>query len=309
VWNKLLAVLGIGSFFCLLLNACAGNRTEENSRFEPAPQCGEKHLLWKAQKSGAPAVWLLGSIHLADSSFYPFASVIDSAFDASTLVAAELDLNAENTMQETGQLMLEKGRLPDGMNLQDVLPPELYEQVDSLAKAWDVPFEIFKPFRPWMVAVSLSALAIERTGLSGEFGIDMELLARAEDQQKKIVALESPQDQVNVFSNADDSLGVQYLKNTLEEIAVADSFIMQIAKAWKCGDAKQMRTLLESDLSEDVYEEELYTKRNIRMAESIDSLSNLGEKVFVVIGSAHLVGKDDNVLKLLEKRGYALEQW
>jgi uncharacterized protein YbaP (TraB family) len=29
----------------------------------------------------------------------------------------------------------------------------------------------------------------------------------------------------------------------------------------------------------------------------------------VVIGSAHLVGKDDNVLKLLEKRGYALEQW
>ena len=309
MWNKFVATACIGSFFCLQLNACAGSRAAEDSSFNSDFVCGEKHLLWKAQKSGAPAVWLLGSIHLADSSFYPFAPVIDSAFDASTLVTAELDLNAENTMQETGMLMLEKGRLPQGMKLEEVLPSKLYNQVDSLSKAWDIPFEVFKPFRPWMIAVSLSAVAIERTGLSGEFGIDMELLSRAEDQQKKVVALETPAEQVNVFSNADDSLGIRYLENTLEEIAQADSFVMEIAKAWKCGDADWMRELLESDSSEDVYEEELYTKRNIRMAESIDSLSTLGEKVFVVVGAAHLVGKDDNVLKLLEKRGYMIEQW
>ena len=181
--------------------------------------------------------------------------------------------------------------------------------MDSLANAWDIPFEVFKPFRPWMIAVSLSAVAIERTGFSGEYGIDMELLSRAEDQQKKIVPLESPLEQVNVFSNADDSLGILYLANTLQEIAHADSFVMKIANAWKCGDADQMRELLESDSSEDIYEEELYTKRNIRMAENIDSLANLGENVFVVIGAAHLVGKDDSVLKLLKDRGYRIEQW
>ncbi|MBP5247759.1 MAG: TraB/GumN family protein [Fibrobacter sp.] len=306
MWNKFCGTILFSAIFCLLLNACAGKRPVEKS---PEPVCGEKHLLWKAEKSGAPAVWLLGSIHLADSSFYPFPSVIDSAFAASTLLAAELDLNEESTVQETAQLMAEKGRLPSGMTLEEVLPKNLYAQVDSLLQDWEIPFEIFKPFRPWMIAVSLSAMAIERTGLSGEYGIDVQLLAEANDLQKEIFAIETPAEQVNVFSNAEDSLGIQYLKNTLNEIAVADSFVNEIANAWKCGDANKMRDLLESDSSDDVYAEELYTKRNIRMAESIDSLASLGKKVFVVVGAAHLVGKDDNVLKLLDKRGYRIEQW
>ena len=56
------------------------------------------------------------------------------------------------------------------------------------------------------------------------------------------------------------------------------------------------------------YEEALYTKRNLRMAESIDSLATAGEKAFIVVGAAHLVGSGDNVLRLLEKKGYRIRQ-
>ena len=307
VWNKLWK-FGILGFFCAQCVGCAGNRSEESAEPLKSPVYGEKHLLWKAEKSGAPAVWLLGSIHLADSSFYPLPAILDSALDASTLVAAELDINKSETVQKTGMLMAEKGALPAGTFLKDVLPDSLLNRVDSLLAAWKIPKEIMAPFRPWMVALSLSALAIERSGLSGDFGIDQEILARAEDLGKKIFALETPEEQIGIFSNAEDSLGIEYLQSTLNEILEADSFVRDMATAWKTGDVEKMRRLLDSDSSESAYEEELYVKRNVRMAESIDSLATAGEKAFIVVGAAHLVGSGDNVLRLLEKKGYRIRQ-
>ena len=304
VWNKLWK-FGILGFFCAQCVGCAGNRSEESAEPLKSPVYGEKHLLWKAEKSGAPAVWLLGSIHLADSSFYPLPAILDSALDASTLVAAELDINKSETVQKTGMLMAEKGALPAGTFLKDVLPDSLLNRVDSLLAAWKIPKEIMAPFRPWMVALSLSALAI---GLSGDFGIDQEILARAEDLGKKIFALETPEEQIGIFSNAEDSLGIEYLQSTLNEILKADSFVRDMATAWKTGDVEKMRRLLDSDSSESAYEEELYVKRNVRMANAIDSLAALGEEPFIVVGCAHLVGSGDNVLRLLEKKGYRIRQ-
>lgn len=268
----------------------------------------ERHFLWMAEKSGQRTVWLLGSIHLADSSFYPLPAILDSALDASTLVAAELDINKSETVQKTGMLMAEKGALPAGTFLKDVLPDSLLNRVDSLLAAWKIPKEIMAPFRPWMVVLSLSALAIERSGLSGDFGIDQEILARAEDLGKKIFALETPEEQIGIFSNAEDSLGIEYLQSTLNEILKADSFVRDMATAWKTGDVEKMRRLLDSDSSESAYEEELYVKRNVRMANAADSLAALGEEPFIVVGAAHLVGSGDNVLRLLEKKGYRIRQ-
>ena len=253
-------------------------------------------------------MWLLGSIHLADSSFYPLPAILDSALDASSLLAAELDLTEESTMQETGRLMAEKGRLPAGVKLDSILPQELYAELDSVTKAWNIPLEILKPFRPWMIALSLSAVAIERTGLSGEYGIDKELLFRAEDQNKKVFAIETPGEQVSIFSDAEDSLGVRYLKNTLDEITHADSLITEIANAWKCGDVPKMQRIFAMDKTDADYEEALYVKRNVRMANAADSLAALGEEPFIVVGCAHLVGSGDNVLRLLEKKGYRIRQ-
>ena len=307
VWKKLWK-FGILGFLCAQCVGCAGNRSEESAEPLKSLVCGEKHLLWKAEKSGAPAVWLLGSIHLADSSFYPLPAILDSALDASTLVAAELDINKSETVQKTGMLMAEKGALPAGTFLKDVLPDSLLNRVDSLLAAWKIPKEIMAPFRPWMVALSLSALAIERSGLSGDFGIDQEILARAEDLGKKIFALETPEEQIGIFSNPEDSLGIEYLQSTLNEILEADSFVRDMATAWKTGDVEKMRRLLDSDSSESAYEEELYVKRNVRMANAIDSLAALGEEPFIVVGCAHLVGSGDNVLRLLEKKGYRIRQ-
>lgn len=294
---------------CVLLFACARTGKTETSppSYLAARPCGERHLLWKASKGNLPEIWLLGSIHLADSTFYPLPEIIDSALERVSIVAAELDILADSTASRTEELVRERGMLPGNVRLRQVLSDSLYRQIDSLAAAWNFPVAVLEGFRPWMVAVSLSAIAFERTGLSGEYGIDREILFRAEDRGKEIFALETPGEQIGIFSDAEDSLGVSYLESTLKEIRSADSVISSIQKAWKCGDAQTLRKILSADSSDDALEEKLYTDRNIRMAESLDSLSRAGRSVFAVVGCAHLVGSGKNVLALLEDMGYRIE--
>lgn len=296
-----------GLSLCALFACAHTGRTDAEPSYLATRSCGERHLLWKAEKDGLPEIWLLGSIHLADSSFYPLSEMVDSALDRASLVAAELDIRAESTVAQTETLVRERGMLPENVRLRQVLPDSLYRQIDSLARAWNFPVALLENFRPWMVAFSLSALAFERMGLSDEYGIDREILFRAEDRGMEIFALETPQGQIGIFSDAGDSSGVSYLKNTLDEIRSADSVISAIQKAWKCGDASALRKILSAEPSEDALEEKLYTERNVQMAKSLDSLSLAGKSVFAVVGSAHLVGAGENVLSLLEKKGYRIE--
>lgn len=295
---------------CVQFFACAGSgKHEAFSSYLQGSPCGERHLLWKASKEKQPDIWLFGSIHVADSSFYPFAPVVDSALDASSLVAAELDIHADSTLALTERLVREKGTLPENVRLRDVLPDSLNRQIDSLARSWEFSANLLESFRPWLVVFSLSAMAFERMGLSGEFGIDREILLRAEDQGKEIFALETPDSQIGIFADTGDSLGVEYLENTLREIQMADSMLAGVMNAWKCGDAQGIRKYVDSDASGDALEEEIGTKRNIRMAKSADSLSAAGQKVFLVVGSAHLVGSGANILNLLEEKGYRIEAY
>lgn len=296
------------ALLALALWHCAGTALNGEADGLRTLACGEGHFLWKAEKSGAEAVWLLGSIHLADSSFYPLAPVIDSAFEASTVLAAELDLNEEGTVKKTASLMASEGVLPEGLGLEEVLPEAVFRRLDSASAALGVPVEIFGRFRPWMVALSLSALAVERAGLSGEFGIDVELLARARDLGMKIFPIETPEEQVDIFADGDDSLGVEYLERTLDELSLADSLIPAFAAAWKCGDVRAFRELLGEESSEGVYGERMYADRNAKMARSADSLARSGERVFVVVGAAHLVLQGESVLDRLSALGYRVSR-
>ena len=58
----------------------------------------DKAFFWQVTsgqpESGQTTVYLMGSIHFADQSFYPLRSEIEQAFDRSDYLAVELDVNA-----------------------------------------------------------------------------------------------------------------------------------------------------------------------------------------------------------------------
>jgi uncharacterized protein YbaP (TraB family) len=44
------------------------------------------------------------------------------------------------------------------------------------------------------------------------------------------------------------------------------------------------------------------------MADAIENLLTRKRKVFVVVGTAHLIGKDGNIIDILRRKGFTIER-
>lgn len=325
------------AFLLLALASCASSKNESvaetKSSSEPAVEqvsviidssSGKRHFLWRVSDDNSQ-VWLLGSIHFADSSFYPMDSVIENAFAWSEELGVEIDVSDDSVSAEIGRKSVEQGLLPKNVSLNQVLPRSLWNSLDSLCSAWNYPVTMFMHYRPWFAAMMLSSVGIMRTGINPEYGIDNVLMGRAVDEGKVIVGLETVEEQVDALSGSEnsDSAGIYYMKNTLREISSLDSMISGIITAWKTGNDSLMQELLDVETGECLpgddcetdaklkseIETRLYDHRNAKMAKSIEEFLAEDRKVFVVVGVAHLALERNNVVDFLLKKGYRVERF
>ena len=298
--------------FAIFLVACSGS----SKKSETLPE--SKHFFWKVSDENS-SVWVLGSIHLADSTLYPLAPVIDSAFAHADELAVELNMNDEEVVKEVGEQSAAQGLLTEG-TLRDLLPQDMWNTVDSLCTAWNVPIVMIEKTRPWLAAMTLSSYAFMQAGLNPEYGIDYVLLDRAAMDGKAIVGLETAEEQISALADTteSDSAGVYYLKTTLHEIAEFESLVSNLMHAWKTGDDEMLRRLLDDGEEEvplqeskfkDEFEQRIYVNRNAKMADSIATFLREDRKVFVVVGVAHLALEKDNVIETLRKRGFRIERF
>ena len=296
---------------CLI--ACSGT----SKRNEVQPE--SKHFLWKISDENS-SVWVLGSIHLADSTLYPLAPVIDSAFARADELAVEINMNDEEVVKEVGEQSAAQGLLAEG-TLRDLLPEDMWNTVDSLCAAWNIPMEMIEKVRPWLAATTLSSYAFMQAGLNPEYGIDYVFLDRAAMDGKAIVGLETAEEQISALADTteSDSAGVYYLRTTLREISGFQDLIANLMRAWKTGDDDLLRSLLddgddEDSLSQDSkykdeYEQRIYLNRNAKMAESIAGFLREDRNVFVVVGVAHLALEKNSVIDALRKSGFKIERF
>lgn len=276
-----------------------------------------KHFFWKVSDSDSH-VWILGSIHFGDSSFYPLPKVIEQAFDSSAELAVEIDVSNDSISTEIAKTSAKQGLLPKGKRLPDVIEKNTWKTVDSICAAWNFPSATLLMMRPWMAAMTLSAIAIQRTGIDPSYGIDAVMLDSAAMRGMPIVGLETAEEQISSLSgkSEDDSLGVYYLNTTLREIANLDSMVTQIKRAWKTGNDSLLNTAMndgETSPDNEKYEAEMeknvYSNRNQKMAESIGQFLKENRSIFIIIGTAHLVLDEGNVLELLKQKGFKVERF
>ena len=211
-----------------------------------------------------------------------------------------------------------RGKLPAGQSLAQVLPKDVKKQLDSVCASWSLAPELLYGYKPWSAAMTLSSVAIMRLGFDPNLGIDFHFLRSAQESRKKVVSLESAEDQIAVLvgEGLPDSLGVYYLKSTLSQLQVMDSSITLMMGAWVKGDDSLFREAMYMEpegsatdsLLDAQIEELVYIARNRTMADSVASFLTQDRKVFVVVGAAHMAGKGDNVLKLLRDKGFTVEQ-
>lgn len=294
---------------CILL-LLAGCFLQENG--------GQKHLFWKVCDSNS-CVHLLGSLHFADSTFYPLDSIIENAFERSEELAVEIDLSDDSISQQLDQMGEQYGFFHDGRTLDSILPGDVAASLDSLCASWYLPLGLFSRYKPLAAGMTVTAVGIMRLGYDAKMGIDVHFLERARNTGKKIVSLETVEDQVSALTGAgdSDSLGIFYLKTILRETPSLDSGTRGMIRAWKTGDDSLFCVNMNLDtaqlspadsLLKKEINEHIYYSRNRKMAEKITAFLAEDRNIFVVVGAAHLVGNHDNILDILRRKGFTVEQ-
>ena len=266
----------------------------------------EKSFLWQISRDGQ-SIFLLGSIHYLRKENYPLNQTILNALDASKRLVLEIDLN--RTSAESAQrATLEKAIYRDGTNLAQHVSPETYELASRRANELGLDMRILNPMKPWFAALTMVAINLQRMGLDPKFGVDRHLAERAQSSGKPISGLETVESQMGIFDQLSKQEQELMLRETVGKLERLDKDINEIVQSWLKGDDGRLTRLLLTGMREypDLYEKVL-VDRNRRWLADIELLVQQGGGAMVVMGAAHLVGKD-SVVEMLKAKGYSVEQ-
>jgi uncharacterized protein len=265
-----------------------------------------KTCLWAIPAEGG-GVFLLGSIHFMRADDYPLPPAMDAAYAACRIVVFETDIGL---MQDphVQTRMLELGMLPDGRNVFDTIGPQTRQRLEAKLAETGLPGEIVAGFRPWMIALTLSAMEFQRLGFDPNLGVDMHFFNKASADGKRVAALETVEFQLQLLAGMNAVAEEAFLAMTLQDMAQASELAPAMVGLWRSGDAPGLRQLLYKTIDQhpDV-RDRMLAQRNRAWAGKIEDLIRKREPALVIVGAMHLIGPG-SVVDLLQARGYRVEQ-
>ncbi|MBN8431239.1 TraB/GumN family protein [Microbulbifer salipaludis] len=269
----------------------------------------DRGLLLEATKE-KKTVYLLGSIHLADESFYPLRETIEQAYRESDVLVVEADVLAMESDPLLQQKVMLESLYPPGEQLKDHISAEVYAQLQQWLKKRRIPEANFNRMRPAIAMITLSLIEMQARGLDPKAGIDRHFLSQAHRDNARILELESVLQQIEMLNSLENP--ELYLKQTLEQVSDMDRFVPRLTRAWKKGEQSDIYDLvIREGLAENPEYaplfELLFYQRNREMAKKIQEFSERHNTLFVVVGAGHLVGAK-SVTEYLEQAGFSVQQ-
>jgi uncharacterized protein YbaP (TraB family) len=210
------------------------------------------------------------------------------------------------------------GFLPPGQSLHKMMAPERRAKFDEVAKSLGLDPDRMDRFRPWFAAITLSSLSIIKQNMKpGETfkpgdqqshaGVDVQLWNWAKTANKERGALETTEDQMRVFADLPDDEQVSYLVVTLDTLTKAPKTIETLMSAWRRGDTAELDKELNADMNSfPALRKALLHDRHVKWVPQIEAMLNDGRTHLIVVGTAHLVGKD-SVIDMLRAKGFKVE--
>jgi uncharacterized protein len=266
----------------------------------------EKHFLWKVS-GDKNAVYILGSIHLLKRANAELKPIVEEVFSKSERLVLEIDLLNEGP-GKFQQLLTEKGMNEDGKQLQQQLSPDTYELTLQRAVDLGVDLKLLAPFKPWVVALTMVVMHLQKLGYDPNSGIDHQLAQRAKQANKPVSGLETAEFQIDLFTGLSPTEQDMFLRESLLEMDQLEKSVDEMVETWNSGDAARgERLFLGSMRAYPELKTKVLDERNRSWVPQIEQFLKQDGDVLVVVGAAHLVGKE-GVIELLKARGYKLEQ-
>ncbi len=254
-----------------------------------------KNMLWKIKDSNT---YVFGSVHLSNSSILQLPDVVERAFSESTRVILEAD---QRLPPDASLLML-----PPGIQLDSLVPNELFRRVRAHWSRLGLPEENLVKFRPIVVGINLQFLEAARNGYVVALGVDTIVRERAEKAGKEIRYLEKLNDQLSLLSGTPTNEQISFLSHIANQADAGLSEVVDMISAWRSSDIQYFEDLLDQrrkDWPQMI--DDVLTKRNITWAPQIAELAKGPGRNLVVAGALHLLG-ETGLPTLLREYGLTL---
>ena len=284
-------------------------------------------LFWQISGEGLPnTVYLLGTVHVGDSSIYPLSRPMLEAFDSSAYLGVEA--NVYTMSQEDLNYMIEGQMIQDGTTIRDYISEETYELYKEVAESFGIEAQVYDYIKPWAAAMGFqNAMTVNGSvedAMSSALGMDMFFLAKAVSFEKNIVELESVKYQIDLFNSFSNELQELLLLSiiaptdedeislSMEEVEeLAQMYMAVLVEAVRTGDEATLTAMIlaERDYSDPLMEEyyiKLVDIRNVSMTETIEEYladTSAEGDFFVAVGAGHTVG-ETGIVNALKNKGY-----
>ena len=184
--------------------------------------------------------------------------------------------------------------------------PRVTKLPQQVAKRLGLPESVLNRYKPWAVAVLFSLPPAD----SGQF-LDLLLYQAASARAKKIVGLETVDEQLGTFDGLSMTDQIALLEDAIENIEQLPKLLEALVSTYLRRDLRGLAELSLENFQGDSeiigrFQEAAIFSRNRRMVDRLTPYIERGG-VFAAVGALHLPG-EQGMLNLLQQRGYPVEK-
>lgn len=254
--------------------------------------------LWQLEKDGRTH-YLLGTIHVSDPEIVNLPPHVAQAVQSSRRLVVEVISDAVSQRRATARALLASN------TLDKMLDKALFEDVASAARLRGVTPERLVRMKPWAVALMLNFPMPAREPV-----LDVALQYRFQDSERPVHALETLDEQLDIFDRLPLSGQIAFLELSLAQAADFDAYMDFMKSLYLQGDleailrhAQALMDNTHNPLMADLMYRML-DERNLRMFDRLQShLEETG--TFIAVGALHLPGWQ-GLLQLFRQAGYTV---
>ena len=262
--------------------------------------------VWKISRNGN-SILLGGSMHLLRDEDFPLPQEFDMAFEQSSALVVEADVEQMED-ENVKQYLMTQMFLGEGQTLESLLNSDTYKILSAVTGDFGIPIENFSNVKPSMVMMILTSLQMQALGFSQE-GIDSYLLRKADKENKPFYFFETVEQQINMLVSMGEGYENEYVRYSLLDMENTEAYLKTILDDWKTGESAITEKILK-EMKEDwplIYKT-LIADRNNEWIPQIEGLLDSGTAYFIVVGLAHIHGSD-GLMRALEDHGCTIEQF
>lgn len=279
---------------------------------------GSTPLLYKVTDNKGNYLWLMGTIHVGRQNYYPLPDYVNKAFEESEALAVEVDITKFSKNYLAQMYALKQLTYNDGSTIKDHIPEETYNKAVAILKENGMYSEALEGYKPVMWSNFIDNASISKLGADSSLGVDVHFINRAKETKKPVLQIESSGSQYSMMGDFSEGLQLMILQGSVNSYGKPEKTkadLEEMMDLWYEGDEAEFSAYLKKDNNYDnetvkklmaEYNKAMFTDRNRKMTDYAVRKLKKGDKVFICVGAAHVIG-DDGMVKRLRDLGYKVE--